>query len=197
MKFIVGLGNPSEEYKGTRHNVGRDVVEIFAKKFDFTDFEYDKIIRASVSEGKIGKEKVMLILPDTYMNKSGESLKKFITSGKKAKDLLVIQDDLDMGFGTVKLVFNKSSGGHRGVESVIKAIKTLEFPRIKIGISPMTSSGKIKKPKGERDVVKHVLGKFSSREQDTLKKINKKIVDALEQIVLTDYVLVMNDFNQR
>ncbi|HMP67551.1 MAG TPA: aminoacyl-tRNA hydrolase [Candidatus Paceibacterota bacterium] len=195
MKFIVGLGNPSDEYVGTRHNIGRDIVVSFGRKFDFSEFEYNKKICASISEGKIGKEKVMLILPDTYMNKSGLSLKKFITSKKKALDLVVVHDDLDMGFGTQKIVFNRSSGGHRGVESVIKSIKTTEFPRIKIGISPVTASGKIKKPKGDRDVVKHVLGKFGKRDSDLVKKINKKTIDSLESIVSEGYVLAMNHFN--
>ncbi len=195
MKFIVGLGNPSEDYKGTRHNIGRDIVEVFGKKFDFNDFVYDKKINANISEGKIGKEKVVLILPDTYMNKSGLALKKFITSTKKAADMLVVHDDLDMGIGCSKIVFNKSSGGHKGVESVIKAIKTESFPRIKIGISPVSASGKVKKPIGEDAVVKYVLGRFSKKEEEVLKKIKKKTTDSIEMIITSGYLSAMNEFN--
>ncbi len=195
MKFIVGLGNPSAEYEGTRHNIGRDIVKSLVRKFELDDFVYDKKINTLISEGKIGKEKVVLILPDTYMNKSGLALKKFITSAKKAADMVVIHDDLDMGIGQSKIVFNKSSGGHRGVESVIKAVKTEGFPRIKIGISPVTASGKVKKPIGEDAVVKYVLGKFSKKDDEVLKKIKKKTTDSIEMIVTSDYLLAMNNFN--
>ena len=105
MNFIVGLGNPEDKYIGTRHNIGRDIVIAFAKKNKFDDFEYDKKINANISVGKIGKNPVTLILPDTYMNKSGSSLKKFVTSAKKAEKMIVIQDDLDMGFGKMKFRF--------------------------------------------------------------------------------------------
>lgn len=195
MKFIVGLGNPSAEYEGTRHNIGRDIVKSLVRKFELDDFVYDKKINTLISEGKIGKEKVVLILPDTYMNKSGLALKKFITSAKKAADMVVIHDDLDMGIGQSKIVFNKSSGGHRGVESVIKAVKTEGFPRIKIGISPVTASGKVKKPIGEDAVVKYVLGKFSKKDDEVLKKIKKKTTDSIEMIVTSGYLLAMNNFN--
>jgi PTH1 family peptidyl-tRNA hydrolase len=199
MKYIVGLGNPENEYVGTRHNVGRDFVLSFAKKNKFNDFEYDKKINAQISEGQIGKgkkaEKVILILPDTYMNKSGNSLKKYITSIKKAKNLLVIQDDLDMGLGSMKIVFNKKSGGHKGIESIARAIKTKEFSRMKIGISPTIPTGKIKKPKGEEKVIKHVLGKFSPKEQPTIKKIEKHALGAIEEFIVGDYLSAQNKFN--
>lgn len=195
MKFIVGLGNPSTEYEGTRHNIGRDIVKSLAKKFDFSDFVYDKKINANLSEGKIGKEKVLLILPDTYMNKSGAALKKFVTSTKKAVDMVVIHDDLDMGIGNSKIVFNKSSGGHKGVESVIRAVKTESFPRIKIGISPVSVSGKVKKPLGEEVVVKYVLGKFSKKDEEVLKKIKKKTTDSIEMIITSGFLAAMNSFN--
>lgn len=195
MKYIVGLGNPDKEYSGTRHNIGRDFVEDFRKKFDLPEFEYDKKINAQISEGKIGKEKVICILPDTYMNKSGAALKKYVTSVKKAKDLTVVHDDLDMAMGKLKIVFGKKSGGHRGVESVKKAIKTTNFVRIKIGISPVTPKGKIKKPSGEEKVIKHVLGKWNDKEKVELKKTKKNIIGALECIVTDGHLRAMNGFN--
>lgn len=195
MNFIVGLGNPESEYDGTRHNIGRDIVTLFAKKNDFDDFEYDKKINAQVSVGKIGKNKVTLILPDTYMNKSGAALKKLITSAKKAEKMIVIHDDLDMGFGTMKIVFNRGGAGHRGIDSVTRAVKTKKFSRMKIGISPMTPGGKIKKPSGEEKVIKHVLGKFSPKEQGALKKIKKRAVDGLVDVVEMGYMRAMNSFN--
>ena len=94
------------------------------------------------------------------MNKSGLAVKPIITSKKKAEALIVIHDDLDLPIGKFKISFNKSSGGHRGVESIIKAIKTEAFTRVRIGISPATPSGKLKKPKGEKDVGDFILGEF-------------------------------------
>ncbi len=195
MNYIIGLGNPDAEYEGSRHNVGRDIVKKFAKKFGFDDFEFNKKINAQVSEGKIGKEKVMLVLPDTYMNKSGSALKTLITSAKKAESMTVVYDDLDLGLGTLKISFNKSDGGHRGLASIIKAVKTEKFPRLRVGISTEMASGKIKKPQGEDAVVKHVLGKFSPKEQDALKKVFTRAVNGLELIVTEGYLIASNPVN--
>ena len=163
MFYIVGLGNPGEEYKETRHNTGRIVLESFRK----------------ASEGKLGKMKVMIIAPDTFMNKSGDALRGKITSKKAAEQLIVIHDDLDIPFGSYKISFNKSSGGHKGVESVIKAVKTTTFVRIRVGICPLTPSGKPKKPKGEAAVEKLILGKFTADQLAVLKKLSKRISAAL------------------
>ncbi len=195
MYYIIGLGNPDAEYEGSRHNIGRDIVQKLAKKIGADDFEFNKKINAQVSEGKIGKEKVMMILPDTYMNKSGNALKSIITSAKKAESMMVVYDDLDLPIGGMKISFNKSDGGHRGVMSIIKAVKTQAFPRLRIGISPATASGKLKKPHGEEDVVKHVLGKFSPKEQEALKKVIKDSVEALSVSVTDGYLIASNRFN--
>ncbi|HMO78685.1 MAG TPA: aminoacyl-tRNA hydrolase [Candidatus Paceibacterota bacterium] len=195
MKYIVGLGNPEEKYIGTRHNIGRDIVFQIAKKFSFEDFQYEKKINALISVGKIEKQKVTLILPDAYMNRSGISLKKIIDNKNKALNTVVIHDDLDMGFGAQKIVFGKKSGGHLGIESIIKSIKTIDFIRIKIGISPTTPSGKIKKPTGSKEVVNHVLGNFNKKESVDMKKIIKKTIDSVESIVLDGYMIAMNKFN--
>lgn len=195
MNYIIGLGNPDAEYEGSRHNIGRDIVQKLAKKIGADDFEFDKKMNAQVSEGKIGKEKVLLILPDTYMNKSGNALKSLITSAKKAESMMVVYDDLDLPIGGMKISFNKSDGGHRGLMSVIKAVKTQAFPRLRMGISPVTPSGKLKKPHGEEDVVKHVLGKFSPKEQLALKKTISNAVEALQIAVIDGYLIASNWFN--
>src|SRR6185437_15078568 len=132
---IVGLGNPGNEYEKTRHNAGRLAVEQIAKKEDFDDFELNKKAEALVTEGKIGKEKVTLVLPETLMNKSGKSVTALVKSIKAAKNLVVIHDDLDLPLGTIKMVFARGSGGHKGVESIMRALRTEEFTRIRIGIS--------------------------------------------------------------
>lgn len=167
--IIAGLGNPGKEYDGTRHNVGRDFLMAIEKK------EGEK--------GKLFGKKVTILLPDTYMNNSGVAFKKLVTSKKQAEQLVVLQDELDLPLGKVKLSFGSSSGGHNGINSIHKAIKTKDFVRIRIGISPATASGKLKKPSGEEDVVKFVLGKFKATEQDKLKKAKKLVRDALELLV--------------
>ncbi|MFA6463839.1 MAG: aminoacyl-tRNA hydrolase [Candidatus Paceibacterota bacterium] len=191
---IVGLGNPGEEYTDTRHNTGRIVLALAIKNFDFCEFKIDKKLFALVANGKIGKESVKALMPETFMNKSGSSLKTLITSEKKAKTLVVIHDDLDLPIGSLRISFNRGAGGHRGVESIIRAIKTEKFIRIKIGISPKTPTGKTKKPKSEK-VGDFILGKFKPEEMFELKKVAKKVGEALEVMIKEDVFKAMTDFN--
>jgi len=195
MHYIIGLGNPGEEYKNSRHNTGRIIAESFCKKEKFPEFKIDKKLKALVSDGKIEKEKVEVILPETFMNKSGLSLKPVITSKKKAQDLIVIYDDLDLALGTFKISFNRGSGGHRGVESIVRTLKTKEFIRIRIGISSSTPKGKVKKPQGEKDVVDFIIGDFKPKELDAIKKVSKKIHEALEMIATEGYPKAMSVYN--
>jgi len=181
--YIVGLGNPGDEYKESRHNIGRDVVDFFRKKNGFSDWKLDNKAKALVASGKIGKDEIELVLPDAYMNKSGVSLKGFIKSVKAAHNAIVVYDDLDLPIGKMKISFNRSSGGHRGVESIEKNLKTREFIRLRIGVTPETASGKLKKPHGEKEVVDFILGKFKKPEAEELKKVYKRAVTALEEII--------------
>jgi peptidyl-tRNA hydrolase, PTH1 family len=192
--IFVGLGNPGEEYKETRHNTGRMLVEWLGKSLD-AEWKLDKKLNATVSKIKIGKTPVTLVLPETFMNNSGKSVKPLITSIKSAEKLMVIYDDLDLPFGTNKISFNKSSGGHRGLESIIKAIKTEKFARVRAGISPTTPSGKIKKPKGEDAVTKVIMGKFKEDEMKELKKLSKKLNEALDVFVSEGLEKAMTGFN--
>lgn len=199
--IIMGLGNPGEEYEGTRHNTGRIVLEAFRKKSGFSDWEADKKIKALVSEGvcrsqiSTKKEKVMLVLPETFMNNSGKSAALIIKTKKAAERLVVVHDDLDMPLGNIKIVFNRGSGGHRGVESIKKAIKTEGYIRIKIGISSATQSGKIKKPKGKKAVGDFILGKFKTKEIEVLKKVSKRVSDAIAIIVGEGREKAMGEYN--
>jgi len=183
MYTIAGLGNPGEEYENTRHNTGWIVARAFCKAQKFDSFEEDNKIKALKTEGKIGKEKVLCFLPETFMNKSGFSLKKIITSKKKAGKLIVIHDDIDIPLGKWKVSFGKGSAGPKGVESVMRSVKTKDFFRIRVGISPSTPTGKIKKPQGEK-VLDFLMGKFKPKELDIFKKISKKIVDEIEKLIL-------------
>ncbi|MDD5152659.1 MAG: aminoacyl-tRNA hydrolase [Candidatus Pacebacteria bacterium] len=182
---IVGLGNPGEEYEGTRHNTGRRVLEQFRKKYDFPEWEKDKNLKALLSKGTFGKEKkkVVLVEPDNYMNLSGKSISSLIKNSKDAERTVVVYDDLDLPLGTMRISFNRSSGGHKGLESVIKALKTTAFARLRIGISPTTASGKLKKPKGEDATIDFIIGKYKKAEIPAIDKTAKKAAEALGLIL--------------
>ena len=162
MHIVVGLGNPGEEYKLTRHNTGRMAADFVAEKV----------------------KGIKVFTPDTYMNKTGPAVAKVVKSKKAAEKLIVIHDDLDLPLGTIKISYNRGSGGHRGLESIIKALKTREFIRIRIGI------GK------KDDVEKHILGKFSKSEMEKLKKVFKNVTKAVETIVNESLEKAMTGFNQ-
>ncbi len=183
--IIVGLGNPGEEYENTRHNTGRMAVEALAKKIGVEEeWKEDKKIKSETVKSKLGKSTVLLVKPNTFMNKSGDAVKGLVKTKKAAETLVVVHDDLDLPFGKIKISFNKSAGGHRGVQSVIKAVKTEAFIRMRIGIAPVTPSGKMKKPQGEQAVIDLILGKIKPGDLDAWKKIMKKAADGLESIVV-------------
>lgn len=179
MKLLVGLGNPGKEYENTRHNTGRIMVQMVEKKLDQEN----------------NKQKIKFITPDTFMNNSGRAVAPSIKTKKDLKDLVVVYDDIDLPLGKIKISFNRSSGGHNGLNSVIKALKSQEFLRIRIGISPETPSGKIRKPKGEKAVLNFILGKFKKSELEALKKVSKKIAEAIETIFTEGKEKAMSLYN--
>jgi len=193
--IISGLGNPGEEYTSTRHNTGRMATEFFAKANKFGEWKEDKKAKAQVSKGMIGKTLAVLIAPDTFMNKSGAAIGKFVKSQKAAERLIVIYDDLDLPLGKMKLSFDRGSGGHKGIESIERAVKTRKFVRIRVGVSPSTASGAIRKPEGEKVVVNFILTRFKANELEELKRIFKRVTEAIEMIVSDGREIAMNKFN--
>lgn len=186
MILIVGLGNPSQDYKGTRHNVGREIAETAAKSFGLASFRLEKKWNALVAEGKIGRQKTTLLLPETFMNKSGNAIIPAARFYKiKPKDIYVIHDDADLALGKSKLSFGKHSAGHKGVESVIRALKTRDFWRFRIGIA------------GRKDIPaeKIVLKKLTPDELKLAKKIHKKTVEAIEIVATDGPEKAMNNYN--
>ncbi|MDO8620382.1 MAG: aminoacyl-tRNA hydrolase [bacterium] len=188
--FFVGLGNPGEDYQNSRHNTGAMVLDVFRKVQELPDWRLDKKRNALISEGSVaplrgskvkGQRSVALLLPQTFMNKSGDSVRGLVKTKKDAERLVVIHDDLDIPFGSYKISFNKSSGGHRGVESIIKAVKTQEFVRVRVGIA--SSASVVKKSQDEKTVEKIILGTFSPAELTTLKKMSKNIAEGLTVLV--------------
>ncbi|MEK7576548.1 MAG: aminoacyl-tRNA hydrolase [Patescibacteria group bacterium] len=177
MKVIIGLGNPGKEYTNTRHNVGRETAEAIAKYFKCDQFSPDKKYAGLVTKGLFGEEKAIYILPDTFMNRSGKALSDIST---KPKDLIVIHDDTDLPLGTVKISFGKNSAGHKGVESIMRAIKSKDFWRVRIGIQK----------KKRVDSMKLVLQKFTPTERLIIKKIEKKVLEALSGSLLVTTITI-------
>ncbi|MEK7099558.1 MAG: aminoacyl-tRNA hydrolase [Patescibacteria group bacterium] len=189
---ILGLGNPGAEYAKTRHNAGRMVAERIALDAGLP-FALKKTSLAIVATGDIDGEKVVVALPETMMNLSGKSAATLVKSKAAAKKLLVIRDELDLPLGTIKItVPGRGSGGHKGIESIMRALKTKDFVQMKIGISPATPKGKLKKPEAGDKVVKHVIGKFSPKEEVLLAKTTARaaiaarafVTDGLEKALL-------------
>lgn len=175
MYIVVGLGNPGEKYIATRHNMGRMILEYIET--------HEKSLKAK------------LIFPDTFMNKSGVAVAKVVKNKTSAKKLIVIHDDLDLPLGVLKISYGAGSGGHRGVESIIRSIKTKEFIRLRVGVTPTTPTGRLKKPKGEKAVIDFILAKFKSPEQKTLKQVIKTASVAVSTIVEEGKEVAMNKFN--
>ncbi len=180
MLYVVGLGNPGKEYESSRHNTGRSFLEYVAKKREFSDWKDDKKLKARTATGVLGGKKTMLICPETFMNNSGNSIRPLEFSAKALESMCVVYDDLDLPIGHMKISFNRSAGGHNGVASIIKSVKSEAFPRIRMGVSPMTAKGIAKKPNGEEKVIKFLMTKFRENDTAEIKKVWKRAIDALD-----------------
>lgn len=205
MKLIVGLGNPGEEYENTRHNTGYIMLDFIlglprvggvkaSKKTPWKEYNGAK---ALFYKDSFAGKPTEFLKPAAFMNNSGIAV-AYIKEKHKlntAKDIVVIYDDMDLPIGKMKISFDKSSGGHNGLESIIKKLKTKEFVRIRVGISPATPSGKLKKPAGEKEVLKFLLGKYKEKELAELKKLSKKVSEALEVILTESKEKAMSLYN--
>ena len=192
---IAGLGNPGEEYESTRHNAGRMAAQFFGKSRKFNGWHEEKKSKALVGSGMVGKTAVALVLPNTFMNKSGTAVARYVKSTKAAERLVVIYDDLDLPLGEFKISFDRGSGGHKGLESIMRSLKTKRFTRVRIGVSPTTAGGAMRKPEGEKVVLNFILTKFRNNEVEELNRVFKRVADALEVIVTEGRERAMNEFN--
>ncbi len=178
MKIVIGLGNPGPEYEKNRHNAGRLILQIIAKKYDFTDWKMDKNTQALISKGEIGGEKFQFVLPETFMNNSGKSARALIKAKTDLKKLVVIYDDLDLPLGSIKISYDRSSGGHNGLESIIKHVKSQEFVRIRVGLSPEKKAGGVRRVASDM-MQGFLLKNFREPELAELKKLSKTVTEAL------------------
>lgn len=192
--IIAGLGNPGEEYTNTRHNTGAIILSSIASEHG-GEFNFDKKINANTAFVKIGKEKVTLVYPQTFMNLSGKSISPLVKSTKAAEKLIVIYDDFSLPLGKIRISFNRSSGGHNGLESIIKAVKTEAFVRIRIGTAKENSKGNAKLINGEENIEKFILGKFKDDEIKELKKVSKIVNEAVIVLIKEGREKAMSLFN--
>jgi PTH1 family peptidyl-tRNA hydrolase len=181
--LIAGLGNPGSRYEKTRHNVGFLVLEDFLRKeqLAFQEKEYFKI-----SKGSLGDEKIILLEPLTFMNRSGVAVRKIMQkSNIFPEKLIVIHDDLDLETGSLKIRKKGSSGGHKGIESIIQNIGTQEFIRVKVGIGrdPFVPTEK------------YVLSKFGKDEMKVIREAIERAVEAVRSIIGDGVEKAMNRFN--
>lgn len=185
MKVIVGLGNPGKNYDMTRHNVGFMVIDKIAEAYDI---RVDRLkFKALVGEGRIQREKVLLMKPQTYMNLSGESVQELLSFYKvKKEDLIVIFDDISLKLGSTRIRLKGSAGGHNGIKSLIAHLGSDEFQRIKVGIG--------EKPDGW-DLTDYVLSRFTKDEKNALKKGIDRAQLALELMLKDGPQAAMNQTN--
>jgi peptidyl-tRNA hydrolase, PTH1 family len=192
MHYIAGLGNPGQQYQWTRHNAGRLAVESLFRDQNFEEWRFNDKIKALVSKGKIEDESVALVLPEIFMNSSGRSLAKLIVR-QAAKRLVVLHDDLDLPFGEIRVSFGRGAGGHKGVLSIIRALKTKDFTRVRIGIGVASSRNKdLPERVKDKDFVLRLL---TMSEKKRLEPALKKAAAAAIMTVANGPLAAMNSFN--
>ena len=192
MKLTIGLGNPGPKYQTTRHNVGFMALEHAYKEhfkaLDFPAFKSNKKLMTDISSGKMGKEKIILAKPQTYMNNSGQAVQAVAQFYKiKSQDIIVIHDDLDLPFGKIRINKQASAAGHNGVKSIIEYLDTKNFMRLRIGVGHPTHMG--------YDVIKYVLQPFGKNEKKQLPDILEVATKALVCLLEEGVEEAMNGFN--
>ena len=188
MFIIVGLGNPSKEYEGTRHNAGFEVIDRIADKYNIS--VDTKKHRALIGKGIIGGQKVILAKPQTFMNLSGESVRSLLDYYKvdEEQEFIVIYDDISLDNGQIRIRAKGSAGGHNGIKNIIAHLGGQVFPRVKVGVGEKPS---------KYDLADYVLGHFSKEEQVLMDEGDAHAVHAVEMILEGDISVAMNEYNRK
>lgn len=195
MHYIVALGNPGSEYESTRHNVGFMSLDFIVDFFNLPKSTKSSQSAGKVSQGEIEGEEVRLLFPETFMNHSGSAVKKMVPKDEVSR-LIVLYDDVALPLGEVKISFDRGDGGHNGIKSIVSALGSKEFIRVRIGVGPTSFwTGKIKPLVGS-DLSRFVLGKFSGREMTKLtEEVFPKVNEVVSTILTKGYVQAMNIYN--
>lgn len=186
MKLIVGLGNPGKEYENTRHNVGFSVIDNYVEKNNLGAFKQK--YNGLYLKTKVNDFDVIFLKPQSYMNLSGEVVRKFVDFYKiSISDIFVISDDMDLSLGNYKLKPSGSSGGHNGLKNIELHLGSNKYKRLKIGISKSE----------KKDVVDYVLGRFSASEQQILDLVRDKTVSIISDFFVDEFDVLMNKYNRK
>lgn len=185
MKLIVGLGNPTEKYQGTRHNVGFEVIDTLVEKYNVP---LDIIKHKGMyGKGKIEGQTVILLKPMTFMNLSGESVSAVAKYYKiPSEDIIVIYDDINLDVGRLRIREKGSAGGHNGIKNIISHLGTEEFPRIRVGVGMKPS---------KMDLADYVLSHFSENDQKLMNQGYERACEALKLLLVDDIPQAMNKYN--
>lgn len=177
MAVIAGLWNPEPHYRGTRHNVGAEVVDVLAHRWGVTIGRGPLRVRARIAVARRDDTQVVLALPNTNMNVSGPAVQGLLRYYKEAPgDLVVIHDDMDLEFGRLRVAFARGHGGHNGIRSIQQSLATREFWRLKIGLG---------RPPGRMDPTAYVLQRFSPKQREAVDVMLEDAADVVE-LWLTD-----------
>jgi PTH1 family peptidyl-tRNA hydrolase len=189
VKLIIGLGNPGRAYVNTRHNIGFECVNLFARQQGIAWVK--RQAKARVGFGNVAGKMVTLAKPGTFMNLSGESVGLLARYyGIAPDDILVVHDDVDFPLGKIRIREGGGAGGHNGVNSIIEHLKSRDFPRIRVGIGPAGEPGlgKMRSPE-------YVLGRFTSEEKVVLAEVYPRVAEAIFCILSEGITTAMNRYN--
>ena len=185
MKVIIGLGNPGDRFRQTRHNVGFDCIDVLARRWDIPVRE--RRAKVALGRGRHGEREVVLAKPRTYMNLSGEAVAYLVARfGVKPADIVVIYDEMDLPVGRLRIRPGGSPAGHNGIRSIIGELHTQQFPRVRVGIGH---------PEDKGGQVSHVLNRFSGEEANEIGEVLQRVADAVECMLAENITVAMNRFN--
>ena len=194
MYYIVGLGNPGQQYEQTRHNIGWAVLDAWLAVTGLPSVHQSAAVSGRVSEGNVHGTDVAVLYPETFMNNSGSAVAKLV-AGADVANVVVVYDDVDIPFGQLKISVGGSSGGHNGIKSITKALNTEQYIRLRVGIAPISFwTGAPKRPAGAK-LPAFVLKPFSTKEQRELPEVLAQAIEALDTIVRDGVSVAMNRYN--
>ncbi|MFO0976245.1 MAG: aminoacyl-tRNA hydrolase [Planctomycetaceae bacterium] len=190
MKVVVGLGNPGSQYSGTRHNVGFDVIDELSRRWQFAKPQVK--FQAELRDGNFGGHKLLLVTPQTFMNRSGESVQQIVRfyqmpTETLSDNLVVVCDDMNLPLGRLRWRASGSSGGQKGLADILLRLGTDQIPRLRLGVG---------RPPGQMDPAKWVLAKFRSEEQAESELMTKLAADSVELWVKEGMASTMNRYNR-
>ena len=193
MKLIVGLGNPGREYTNNRHNIGFICLNHFART---QGIRFDKKQgRARTGMSEVAGSEIVIAKPQTYMNSSGESVSRLVRKfGINLNNLLVIHDDLDLPLGKIRIRHGGSSGGHKGIESVISCLGSQDFTRLRVGTGRPTITQDAAEIR-EADIIAYVLSDFTTEEKQIIAQVIPRVSEAILYLLREGVTVAMNKYN--